>query len=83
MSYYSYVNLKLLVVSVMDFSIANDLFLVFCFFLYNDFSFHKISNNKLFIVYRSIKMLLHIYNLYSLKRVDIGVPMSLKYYYAN
>ena len=67
----------------MDFFVANDLFLVFCFFLYNDFTFHKIFSNKLFIIYCLFKMLLHIYNLYSFKRVDIVVPMSLKYYYAN
>ena len=35
----------------MDFSVANNLFLVFRFFLYNDFAFYKISSNKLFIVY--------------------------------
>ena len=67
----------------MDFSIANDLLLVFCFFLYNDFEFHKISNNKLAIVYCLFEIFLQIYNLYSFKRVNICVPVSLRYYYAN
>ena len=57
-------------VGAMDFSVANDL-LVFCFFLYNDFEFHKTSNNKLSIVYCLSEIFLHIYNLYSFKRVDM------------
>ena len=56
------VNLKLLVVDVMDFSIANDLFLVLRFILYNDFAFHRVSSNKLFIVYCLFKIILHVYN---------------------
>ena len=56
---------------------------VFCFLLYNYFAFHKITSNKLFIVYCLFKMVLHVYGLYSIKRVGKGVPRSLKYCYAN
>ena len=54
----------------MDFFIANDLFLLFLFFLYNGFAFYRIYRNKLFIVYCLFNTLLHNYNLYSLKWID-------------
>ena len=62
----------------MDFFIAYDLFLVFRFFLYNDFAFNRVYSNKLFIFYCLFNMLFHIYNLYLLKSVTKSImPINI------
>ena len=63
---------------------VNNLCLVFCF------SYTMILHSTEFLViYKLFNdaclkcLYIHIYNLHSLKMVDMGVPKSLKYFYAN